>query len=161
MRLWGRSAVCGGGVCFVPFARLCVASPCLSSTCWPQGNKKLDKAEILEMSIEYLQRMHNQTFGKSGGGCDLNCSFICIAFLISFPSQKGGGSFDSQREWASELSTWVLQNKMVFSGPNALDQFCQALLVHLQSMMGSQSSLSSATSILLGQVLRIKRKEPF
>ena len=35
-----------------------------------QGNKKLDKAEILEMSIEYLQRMHNQTYGKSGGECN-------------------------------------------------------------------------------------------
>ena len=58
---------CVGGIC--P-ALLCGPLLCLSSTRWPQGNKKLDKAEILEMSIEYLQRMHNQTYGKSGGECD-------------------------------------------------------------------------------------------
>ena len=51
-------------------ALLCVRLYALSFAHWPQGNKKLDKAEILEMSIEYLQRMHNQTFGKSGGGWD-------------------------------------------------------------------------------------------
>ena len=32
-----------------------------------QGSKKLDKAEILEMSIEYIQRIQQQAFGKGGG----------------------------------------------------------------------------------------------
>lgn len=32
-----------------------------------QGSKKLDKAEILEMSIDYIQRIQQQAFGKAGG----------------------------------------------------------------------------------------------
>ncbi len=33
-----------------------------------QGSKKLDKAEILEMTIEYLQRLQAQTAGGRGAG---------------------------------------------------------------------------------------------
>ena len=32
-----------------------------------KGNKKLDKAEILEMTIEYLQRIQQQGIRPSGG----------------------------------------------------------------------------------------------
>ena len=47
-------------------------SVCLSiclSVCLEQGSKKLDKAEILEMTIEYVQRMQAQG-GNRGAGMD-------------------------------------------------------------------------------------------
>ena len=122
-----------------------------------QGNKKLDKAEILEMSIEYIQRMQQ---GGAGVG-------------------RGPGQLDlalGQKEWATDLTTWVIQNKILHSGeprhgagaepsssecssplaagPNSLENFCQSLLLHLQNF-GSGGSLSSATSLLLNQVLRL------
>ena len=98
--------------------------------CRQYGSKKLDKAEILEMSIEYIQRMQNQGLGgRNAAGFDVNIS---------------------QREWANDLTTWVLQNKVLHTGTNALDHFCQSLLIHLQSM-GSGNALASATSMLLNQ----------
>lgn len=99
--------------------------------CRQYGSKKLDKAEILEMSIEYIQRMHNQGLGavRNATGLDVNMN---------------------QREWANDLTTWVIQNKILHTGANALDQFCQSLLLHLQSM-GSGNALASATSMLLNQ----------
>ena len=45
-----------------------------------QGNKKLDKAEILEMTIEYLQRIQQQGIRPSGGTvylCDDDDMLIC------------------------------------------------------------------------------------
>lgn len=101
--------------------------------CRQYGSKKLDKAEILEMSIDYIQKIQNQSGGgriSQGGGMELNLS---------------------QREWANDLTTWVINNKVLYSGPSALDQFCQALLLHLQGM-GSGNALASATSMLLNQV---------
>ena len=101
--------------------------------CRQYGSKKLDKAEILEMCIEYIQKMQNQG-GVSGrtstSGMELNLN---------------------QREWANDLTTWVINNKLLYSGTGSLDQFCQALLLHLQSM-GSGNALASATSMLLHQV---------
>ena len=101
--------------------------------CRQYGSKKLDKAEILEMSIEYIQKIQNQGgVGGRGaaGGLDVNLN---------------------HREWANDLTTWVINNKVLYSGPSAMDQFCQALLLHLQSM-GSGNALASATSMLLNQV---------
>ena len=102
--------------------------------CRQYGSKKLDKAEILEMSIDYIHKMQNQAsmVGRGGsiGGLELNLN---------------------QREWANDLTTWVINNKILYSGPSALDQFCQALLLHLQGM-GSGNALASATSMLLNQV---------
>ena len=43
----------------------------------------------------------------------------------------------AQREWASELTAWVIQNKLLFSGPTALDQFTNSLLLHLQGYSSS------------------------
>ena len=98
--------------------------------CRQYGSKKLDKAEILEMSIEYIQKIQTQGFGgRSTSGLDINMS---------------------QREWANDLTTWVIQNKILHTGTNALDGFCQSLLLHLQSM-GSGNALASATSMLLNQ----------
>lgn len=80
------------------------------------------------MTIEYIQRI------QQGGG-------------------RGSGQLDlalSQKEWSSDLTTWVIQNKMMHSGPNSLESFCQALLLHLQSF-GSGNSLASTTSLLLNQ----------
>ena len=62
-----------------------------------QGNKKLDKAEILEMTIEYIQRLHQ---GGAGGG-------------------RASGQLDlalGQKEWATDLTTWVIQNKILHTG---------------------------------------------
>ncbi len=56
-----------------------------------------------------------------------------------------------KREWANDLTTWAIHNKMLYDGPSSLDQFCQALLLHLQGM-GSGNALASATSMLLNQV---------
>ena len=45
-------------------------SLCLSlclSVCLEQGSKKLDKAEILEMTIEYVQRMQTQGGNRAAG----------------------------------------------------------------------------------------------
>ena len=86
------------------------------------------------MTIEYIQKIQNQGgVGRANmGGLELNLS---------------------QREWANDLTTWVISNKILYTGPGALDQFCQALLLHLQSM-GSGNALASATSMLLNQVLQ-------
>lgn len=105
------------------------------------------------MTIEYIQRLHQ---GGAGGG-------------------RGPGQLDlalSQKEWATDLTTWVIQNKILhtgeppspsmhttvplslmthLAGPNSLENFCQALLMHLQNL-GSGGSLSSATSLLINQV---------
>jgi hypothetical protein len=91
--------------------------------CRQYGNKKLDKAEILEMSIDYIQRVQQQSLGKtSGGNMDL---------LVA------------QREWANELTAWVIQNKLLYSGANGLDQFINSLLLHLQSFGSTQLSQSA------------------
>ncbi len=103
--------------------------------CRQYGSKKLDKAEILEMSIDYIHKMQNGQGGVAGG-------------------RGGSGGLDlnlNHREWANDLTTWVINNKVLYSGPSAMDQFCQALLLHLQSM-GSGNALASATSMLLNQV---------
>lgn len=107
--------------------------------CRQYGSKKLDKAEILEMSIDYIQRMQNQALGvvRNATGVDVNMS---------------------QREWANDLTTWVIQNKILHSGANALDQFCQSLLLHLQGM-GSGNALASATSMLLNQASAANNSE--
>ena len=73
---------------------------------------------------------------------------------LTIPSPSSPGGLDvtlSQRECANDLTTWVIQNKLLYTGPNALDQFCQALLLHLQAF-GSGNSLASAASLLLNQV---------
>jgi len=98
--------------------------------CKQYGSKKLDKAEILEMTIEYVQRVQTQGGGRGSGGLDLALS---------------------QREWANDLTTWVIHNKLLYTGPTGLDHFCQALLLHLQSM-SSNNTIASAASILLNQV---------
>ena len=100
--------------------------------CRQYGSKKLDKAEILEMSIDYIQKMQRQSGVGSGSTAGLDLSL-------------------NQREWANDLTTWVINNKVMYTGGNALDQFCQALLLHLQGM-GSGNALASATSMLLNQV---------
>ena len=64
----------------------------------------------------------------------------------------------SQREWANDLTTWVIQNKVLHTGANALDQFCQSLLLHLQGM-GSGNALASATSMLLNQANAVNSSE--
>lgn len=57
----------------------------------------------------------------------------------------------AQREWASELTAWIIQNKLLFSGPTALDQFTNSLLLHLQgyssSHMQQAGSLPSAAQL--------------
>lgn len=105
--------------------------------CKQYGSKKLDKAEILEMTIDYINRLHqNQASGRSGTGVGGQGNGVDLTL--------------SQREWGNDLTTWVIHNKLLYSGPSALDQFCQALLLHLQTM-GSGNALASATSMLLNQ----------
>ena len=57
----------------------------------------------------------------------------------------------AQREWASELTAWVIQNKLLFYGNNALDQFTNSLLLHLQNFGNAvvpQNQLQSTTNLL-------------
>ena len=61
----------------------------------------------------------------------------------------------AQREWANEITTWIIQNKLLYSGPNAVDQFCNSLLLHLQNFGGQASgnnTLQNIASVLLSQV---------
>ena len=61
----------------------------------------------------------------------------------------------AQREWANEITTWIIQNKLLYSGPNAVDQFCNSLLLHLQNFGGQVSgnnTLQNIASVLLSQV---------
>lgn len=61
----------------------------------------------------------------------------------------------SQKEWASEIMTWIFQNKLLHSGPNALEQFCNSLLLHLQSygnQTAAPNNVVSSNLLLLGQV---------
>ncbi|XP_065916496.1 hairy/enhancer-of-split related with YRPW motif protein-like isoform X2 [Dysidea avara] len=100
--------------------------------CRQYGNKKLDKAEILEMTIEYLGRLQQQGV-RSAGVPDLS---------------------QAQREWANEITTWIIQNKLLYSGPNAVDQFCNSLLLHLQNFGGQSvgnNTLQNIASVLLSQ----------
>lgn len=82
------------------------------------------------MTIEYLESVQDQGAGRGAGAMDMGMG---------------------QREWANDLTTWVIHNKLLYNGSNSLDQFCQSLLLHLQSM-GSGNALASATSMLLNQV---------
>ena len=66
------------------------ASHC--SECCVQGNKKLDKAEILEMTIEYIHRLQQ---GSGARGVDVSLG---------------------QKEWVTDLTTWVIQNKILHTG---------------------------------------------
>ena len=73
---------------------------------------------------------------------------------MSHPALTGGLDLAlSQRDWASDLTTWVIHNKLLYTGPTALEHFSQALLLHLQSM-SSTNTIASAASILLNQVSR-------
>ena len=57
-------------VCVRASVHACVVNAVFMYICFTvcnQGSKKLDKAEILEMSIEYIQRIQQQAFGKAGG----------------------------------------------------------------------------------------------
>ena len=61
---------CSPLVCLSVYLSVCLSvclSICLSGL--EQGSKKLDKAEILEMTIEYVQRMQAQG-GNRGAGMD-------------------------------------------------------------------------------------------
>ena len=82
------------------------------------------------MTIEYITGLQAQGVARNAGNLDMGMA---------------------QREWANDLTSWVINNKILYNGPHALDQFCQALLLHLQSM-GSGNALASATSMLLNQV---------
>ena len=56
-------------VCIHVCLCVCVVTAVFMYVCFAvynQGSKKLDKAEILEMSIEYIQRIQQQAFGKAG-----------------------------------------------------------------------------------------------
>ena len=117
-----------------------------------QGNKKLDKAEILEMTIEYLQRIQQQGIRPSGGVAHsmLFMMLMCVCVNITVPDLS-----QAQREWANEITTWIIQNKLLYSGPNAVDQFCNSLLLHLQNFGGQVSgnnTLQNIASVLLSQV---------
>lgn len=60
----------------------------------------------------------------------------------------------SQRDWANEVMTWVFQNKLLYSGPNALEQFCNALLLNLQSYGNPPpTSLGSPSTNILVMML--------
>ena len=67
------------------------------------------------------------------------CSF-------SFHCKATAELLSSQREWVNELMTWIFQNRVLYTGPNSLDQFCSALLLHLQSFSPSTSLLPSVAS---------------
>lgn len=77
--------------------------------CKQFASKKLDKAEILEMCIEYLRRVQNHLERLGGGAQSLAIS---------------------PREFATEISGWVLQQKPHHT---TLDSFVQALLLHLST----------------------------
>ena len=48
---------------------------------------------------------------------------------------------------------WVFHNKLLYSGANALEQFCNSLLLHLQSYGSSPvTTTTTATGILYNQV---------
>ena len=61
----------------------------------------------------------------------------------------------AQREWANEIMTWVFHNKLLYTGANGVEQFTNALLLHLQTFGSSGtlgSSPSTSTGLLLSQV---------
>ena len=150
-------------VCVCACVRVCVRV-CVCFAAYNQGSKKLDKAEILEMSIEYIQRIQQQAFGKAGssvtggmcnGRAGQNRTSVANSDNDTFSLHSSG--FDllmAQREWASELTAWVIQNKLLFSGPTALDQFTNSLLLHLQGYSSShlQQPGSLPTAALLQSV---------
>ena len=83
------------------YVRITSSPPLSLASALLQGNKKLDKAEILEMTIEHIQRLHQ---GGLGGG-------------------KGVGQLDlalGQKEWATDLTTWIIQNKILHTGEACL-----------------------------------------
>ncbi|XP_065829619.1 uncharacterized protein [Oscarella lobularis] len=75
--------------------------------CKQYGTKKLDKAEILEMCIDYLRRLQ-----------------------AHFAQHGGEALATSPRDFAAEISSWVLQHKQQHT---ELDSFIQALLLYLST----------------------------
>ena len=68
----------------------------------------------------------------------------CVQTILLF-FLSGLDLLMAQREWASELTAWIIQNKLLFSGPTALDQFTNSLLLHLQGY--SSSHMQQAGSL--------------
>lgn len=76
------------------------------------------------MTIEYIQRLHQ---GGAGGG-------------------RGPGQVDlalSQKEWATDLTTWVIQNKILHTGG------LQLIWNHTTASLATLSSRSKLTGELL------------
>ncbi|XP_011406317.1 PREDICTED: uncharacterized protein LOC100632130 isoform X2 [Amphimedon queenslandica] len=90
-----------------------------------QGSKKLDKAEVLEMTIDYIQRLQQ----NQPSNTDIEAS---------------------QRELINDLMSWIFQNKLLYTGPNGVEQFSNALLLHLQSL-SSSPTVSTATGLMYNQ----------
>lgn len=107
--------------------------------CRQYGSKKLDKAEIIEMTIEFIHRLQSQGNGRTGN----------LDMMVS------------QREWANDIMTWIFQNKLLYTGPNALEQFCNSLLLHLQSYGNSSGGnvSSPSSNMLLNQVVSTSSSE--
>lgn len=115
---------------------------CQLSTFSEYSNRPLEKAVALSQvsCTVYRTRQNVQADAHS---------------VLPFSSHLSG--FDllmAQREWASELTAWVIQNKLLFSGPTALDQFTNSLLLHLQSYSSShlQQPGSLPSAVLLQSV---------
>ncbi|XP_078678990.1 uncharacterized protein LOC144914721 [Branchiostoma floridae x Branchiostoma belcheri] len=80
--------------------------------CKAYGKKKLDKAEILEMTLSYLDKIHSS------------------GFTLKKEEQQTPGN------WAKQLMQWVHQEKKNF---HTVDEFVNALLTHLQTCVVSGS----------------------
>ena len=58
----------------------------------------------------------------------------------------------SQRELINDLMSWIFQNKLLYTGPSGVEQFSNALLLHLQSL-SSSPSVSTGTGLMYNQVM--------
>ena len=51
--------------------------------------------------------------------------------------------------------SWIFQNKLLYTGPSGVEQFSNALLLHLQSLNSTPSVSTTAAGLMYNQVIII------
>lgn len=85
-----------------------------------------------------------------------SCHILVYCSYLNFSYTGDIDLSSSQREWANEIMTWVFHNKLLYTGPNALEQFCNALLLNLQNYGNPPpTSLGSPSTNILVRMLNV------
>lgn len=89
------------------------------------------------MTIDYIHRLQAQNQANGRGQ-------LFVTMKTNHTSQLGNVDLEtSQREWINDLMSWIFHNKMLYTG---VEQFANALLLHLQSLGSTPTTSATATA---------------